>query len=69
MKIKLNPIIIPDYVIEVARVGQRQDGIVEPNKWHIRDIDETTLSDLCDQFRRDIFEKAGKNDPNIDLES
>ena len=27
---------------------------------HIRDIDEATLHDLCDEFKREIFRKAGK---------
>lgn len=28
-------------------------------------VSASTLSDLCDQFRKDIFAKAGKLDPNL----
>jgi len=62
MKIKLRPIQTPNYVLAEARPGLRQDGMVECQKWHIGEIDEETLSELCDQFRRDIFKKAGKRD-------
>ena len=66
MKVRLQPFQTPNYVISESKQGLRQDGIVESPKWHIKEVDEKTLSEMCDQFRKDIFEKAGKRDPNIE---
>lgn len=63
MKVKLRPFQTPNYVIAESKPGLRQDGIFECPKWHVKEVNEHTLSKLCDQFRRDIFEKAGKSDP------
>jgi hypothetical protein len=63
MKIKLQPFQTPNYVMAEPKPGLRQDGMVECPKWHIRDVDEQTLSELCEQFRRDVFAKAEKVDP------
>lgn len=63
MKVKLQPFSTPNFVIAEQRPGVKQDGIVEAPKWHINEVDINTLSELCDQFRKDIFEKAGKFDP------
>lgn len=63
MKVNLKPFSTPNFVIAEQRLGLKQDGIVEPPKWHITEVDVSTLSELCDQFRKDIFEKAGKFDP------
>lgn len=29
----------------------------------LSDVDAESLSDLCDEFRKSVFEKAGKKDP------
>ena len=31
----------------------------------LRDLDAETLSNLCHQFRRDVFACAGKREPNV----
>ena len=62
-KIKLRPFNVPNYVLGETSPGLKQDGFVEGPKWHIKELAETTLSELCDQFRKDVFEKAGKQDP------
>ena len=62
MKIEIQPFTVPDYVIAVSKSGLKQDGLVESPKFNIRDIEEQTLSELCDKFRYDVFEKAGKKD-------
>lgn len=59
----LKPIRTPNYVLAVVPPGKRQDGFVEGPKWHVKDIPAETLAALCDQFRKDLFEKAGKADP------
>jgi len=63
IKIKLQPFQTPNYVMAESKPGLKQDGLVECPKWHIRDVDEQTLSEMCDQFRRDVFAKAEKVDP------
>jgi hypothetical protein len=63
MKVRLQPFQVPDYVIAESRPGLKQDGLVENPKWHLRDVDDKTLSELCDQFRHDVFTKAGRVDP------
>ena len=63
MKVKLQPFSTPNYVIAESKSELKQDSMVESPKWHIKEVDETTLSEMCDQFRKDIFEKAGKRDP------
>lgn len=35
-------------------------------RWKIQPLQEPgVLSELCDEFRRGVFEKAGKQDPSI----
>jgi len=45
--------------------GRRQDGF-NPDavpKWELHDVDADTLAAQCDQFRAEVFLKAGKSDP------
>ena len=65
MKIKLQPFQTPNFVLAVPRPGLKQDGMIEAPKWPLSDVEESTLSELCDQFRHDVFIKAGKTDPRI----
>lgn len=65
LKIELNDWITPNFVIQKTAPGKRQDGIKEPMKFAIADLDELTLSELCNNFRAEIFQKAGKSDPLI----
>ncbi|MCK5605406.1 hypothetical protein KAR91_26175 [Candidatus Pacearchaeota archaeon] len=66
VEIKLVPIRVPNFIIVKMPPGKKEDGINlgESPKFALRDLDSAVLSDLCDNFRRDIFEKAGKDDPN-----
>jgi len=36
---------------------------VNPPTFHIESIHPETLSRMCDEFRADVFKKAGKADP------
>ena len=63
MTVELQPFGTPNYVIQKMAPRPKQDGIVECPKYHLRELDAETLAGLCDQFRREIFEKAGKSDP------
>jgi hypothetical protein len=64
IKIKLAPFEVPQFVNELlTRPVQRQDGISLKSRYLLADIEAETLSELCDQFRHDVFMKAGKVDP------
>ena len=65
IKIKLRPFLTPNYVLCETTPMQRQDVLIEAPKWHVSDIDAQVLSDLCDQFRKDVFKKANKIDPLV----
>jgi len=56
---------VPNYAIEVARVGRRQDGFQETAKHHLSELNMDTLDRMCNEFRRGVFEKAGKPDPRL----
>jgi hypothetical protein len=65
MKIELNPWQVPNYVIGKMHSTRRQDGF-NPDaapKWALADVDAETLAAQCDQFRAEVFRKAGKADP------
>ena len=63
-KVDLQPFMVPDCVSQNMPPVKRQDG------WHpapmhpLGDLDAETLAELCDDFRRAVFEKAGKADPS-----
>lgn len=60
MEIKLKPFQSPNDVVEDV-TGLK----FEPRIYSLDMLEARTLSDLCDQFRKDIFQKAGKSDPRI----
>jgi len=64
IKIKLQKFSVPDFVLQEGRIGKRQEGFNEPPSYALSDLDVATLSELCEQFRKDIFEKANKIDPH-----
>jgi hypothetical protein len=53
----------PNFVITRYEVRPREEGITEGPKLPLAQVDAATLAELCDEFRREIFEKAGKPDP------
>jgi hypothetical protein len=67
-KIALVPFTVPNYV-RIQRppghVTTREDGFPVGNEgtFILAELDEHTLSELCDQFRKDCFKKAGKTEP------
>jgi len=53
----------PNFVLVCTSPTERQEGIKEEMKFNLTELDSLTLSELCDQFREDIFKKAGKEQP------
>lgn len=63
MKLKLQPFSTPNFVLAQMPARLRQDGIVEGPKWALSEVDADVLAELCDDFRAEVFGKAGKTDP------
>lgn len=64
-EIDVQPFMTPNFVITRMPTGKKQDGFQEAPKLPLADVDAATLSMLCDQFRSDVFAKAGKKDPRL----
>ena len=63
MKITFRPFISPHYALEGLSPHPGEAGFTTISARSIRDIDAETLSQMCDDFRADVFRKAGKADP------
>lgn len=63
MKVELQPWMTPNYVLGKTPPHPRREGFTECPKWPLSEIDAVTLAKMCDEFRAEIFRKAGKNDP------
>ncbi len=59
----LKPFRVPNFVIEDGDSLPRQQGFVELPKHALKDLPAQVLSDLCDEFRVNVFAQAGKPDP------
>jgi len=65
MQIKLKSWITPNCVVGVMPPRSRQDGF-QPDTaptWGLNEVDAETLAKMCDEFRAEIFRKAGKPAP------
>ena len=57
--VELQPFSVPNFVLATPkRIGNRQDGFHEAQKYALSELDEKTLGELCDKFRADVFSKA-----------
>lgn len=63
MQIEVQPWLVPNFVTGKMPAGNRQDGIVEPPKWALSDVEPDVLASMCNAFRAEVFRKAGKPDP------
>ena len=61
--VKLKPFSVPNFVVGEVPYHSRQDGLQEAPKYHLSELSAETLSEMCDEFRRSVFEKAKKDDP------
>ena len=67
IKLKLQDWTVPNFVILESRLNERQNGFTPNPGIPIKDLDEEILDELCNNFRRKVFEKAGKNDPHVKI--
>jgi len=56
--VELQPFKVPNYVLVKGRLRVRQDGFAETPKFHLSELHEDTLNELCDQFRARVLAKA-----------
>lgn len=63
MKIDLQPFTTPNFARMSSKPGLRQEGFTVTPAFPLADIPADDLAALCDQFRADVFAKAGKQDP------
>lgn len=65
MEVEVNKWITPDSVVLKTPPRPRQDGFNAScgNSIPLGDVDPMVLSNLCDEFREDVFKKAGFSDP------
>lgn len=62
--VSLRPWTVPNFASIEMPPRPRQDGPHEAPSLPLAEIPAVALSDLCDDFRREVFRKAGKRDPN-----
>ena len=63
LEVELQPFQTPNFVRAKAADVKREEGMQETSSYPLSDLDPYTLSKLCDQFRADVFKKAGKTQP------
>jgi len=56
--VKLQPFRVPNYVLVEAAPRPRQEGLLETPKYHLSELDEETLIQLCDEFKASVLAKA-----------
>lgn len=66
--IELHPFTVPNFARQVQPVGRREDGWKETPAIPLAELSAETLEAMCAEFRRAVFEKAGKMPPNAGVE-
>lgn len=65
MEIPLEPWHTPNYVHLKMPPRKKEEGFQESPSFHISTVEPEILSQMCDDFRAEIFKKAEKVDPRI----
>ncbi len=63
LTVELQPFTTPNFVRAVMPPGKREDGFKETPCYPLSDLDPLTLDKLCEDFRDEVFRKAGKGQP------
>jgi hypothetical protein len=62
-KVELMPFLTPNFVIQKVEPGKREEGLRHVPQYALAELDADVLDALCNEFRSEIFKKAGKRDP------
>lgn len=63
INIKLKPFSVPNLVLEDAPPSKSY--VTDINSYAINLVDADDLSRMCDEYRKNVFQKAGKTDPRL----
>jgi len=63
IEVKLKPFSVPNFVLTEAEPKPREEGMTEPPKYALSELNPETLEALCEQFTNEVFRKAGKSRP------
>ena len=64
IEIEIIPFDAPDVIVLKTPPRPRHEGFNLNNSvMHVSEVDAETLSKLCNDFRAEVFKKAGKIDP------
>lgn len=63
MNVKLKPFSTPNFVIGIMPPGTRENGIEKLPSWPLSVVSVEELDKMCNDFRAEVFKKAGKTDP------
>lgn len=63
IEVELQPFTTPNFVLTARPPRLKQEGLVETPKLALGDLDSHTLERMCDEFRNEVFKKAGKSRP------
>ena len=64
IKVKLENFRVPNYVIHAREPDPDRNNVATNTpKSRLNELEAETLSELCDNFRAEVFRKAGKMDP------
>ena len=67
IKVEIQPFEVPDRLYEKGVVRPRQAGFFPVESHPLSWATVETLSTLCDEFRAEVFKKAGKVDSDRDI--
>lgn len=66
IEVKLKPFSTPNFVLQKFDHGEVPSSVREQDiSYPLSAVDADSLSMLCDQFRKDVFQKAQKKDPRL----
>lgn len=67
ISIKLNivPFVAPRGVKVQQKPGEKQTGFTNDQLIELSELSPEVLSQLCDEFRKQVFDTAGKLDPKM----
>lgn len=60
IQIELQPFEIPKFVYVVPKIGRRQDGIGQVQKFALHELSRETIEQLCDNFKEKVIEEYQK---------
>lgn len=63
IEVKLKPFKTPNFVLVEEPAKPREEGFAEGRKFSLSELDADTLSRMCNDFRAEIFKKAGRHEP------